>query len=103
MEFKVDKPVDLNANSEEKYLKDISITVDNTNVIKSIENIENNEVVQIKHGKFCYISTVPREDLTTAVLKFPEVTEITSSSYFNLIKYFGKKVKNILLNYFQKN
>ncbi|KAE9535620.1 hypothetical protein AGLY_007521 [Aphis glycines] len=47
MEFKVDKPVDLNANSEERYLKDISITVDDTNII---ENIEKNEVVQIKHG-----------------------------------------------------
>lgn len=52
MEFKVDKPVDLNANSEERYFKDISITVDDTNIIKSIENIENNEVVQIKHDMF---------------------------------------------------
>lgn len=51
MEFKVDKPVDLNANSEERYLKDINITVDDTNII---ENIEKNEVVQIKHGKFRY-------------------------------------------------
>lgn len=51
MQFKVDKPVDFNANSEETYLKDISITVDDTNIN---QNIEINEVVQIKHRKFCY-------------------------------------------------
>jgi len=54
IELKVVKPISLidhNANSEERYLKDISVTTDGTNII---ENIEKNEVMQIKHGKFCH-------------------------------------------------
>uniref|UniRef100_A0A2S2P154 Uncharacterized protein n=1 Tax=Schizaphis graminum TaxID=13262 RepID=A0A2S2P154_SCHGA len=50
MEFKVVKPIsiiDHNANSEERYLKDISVTNEGTNIIK---NLEKNEVMQIKHG-----------------------------------------------------
>ncbi|XP_060833788.1 uncharacterized protein LOC132917188 isoform X2 [Rhopalosiphum padi] len=49
IELKVVKPISLidhNANSEERYLKDISVTTDGTNII---ENIEKNEVMQIKH------------------------------------------------------
>uniref|UniRef100_A0A2H8TSY1 Zinc finger protein 236 n=1 Tax=Melanaphis sacchari TaxID=742174 RepID=A0A2H8TSY1_9HEMI len=48
-EFKVVKPVSLidhNENSEEICFKDISVTVDVTN---TIENVEKNEVMQIKH------------------------------------------------------
>jgi len=47
------KPVSLidhQTNSEERHLKNISVTVDGTNIVENIEKRN----VQIKNGKFCY-------------------------------------------------
>lgn len=49
MELRAFKPVSLidhQINPEERSLKDISVTVDGTNIKK--------KAVQIKNGKFCY-------------------------------------------------
>jgi len=53
-EFQAVKPVSLidhQTNSNERHLKDISVTVNTTNIIK---NIKKKNGVQINYGKFCY-------------------------------------------------
>lgn len=54
IEFQAAKPVSLidhQINSKERHLKDISVTINSTNII---ENIKKKNILQIKYGEFSY-------------------------------------------------